>query len=229
MHLLYYWRPDNYYRDLDMGAGYHLNQANPLLHQICPGESLWAFTRNKENRYVLAAELVIKAKTHNPPNFRYGRYRVWGDIHLSRYFQVDGQPGVEQVIRNLSVKANAYRLAQSFQGRAAVRPLTEEDNLILRAVADDCHSSRELASCRKSAWKLCCSWAIRMRWNGWCRRRSLAWPSTGASISTPRRLSVTRGWLKSCKRCMTAAARFVCGRHARYTSTPYAMRIIFSG
>jgi 5-methylcytosine-specific restriction protein A len=92
MPLLYYWRPDNYYRDLDMGAGYHLNQANPLLHKIEIGDSLWAFTRNKDGRYVLATELVIKAKTENPPNFRYGRYRVWGDIHRSRYFQVDNQP-----------------------------------------------------------------------------------------------------------------------------------------
>jgi 5-methylcytosine-specific restriction protein A len=92
MPLLYYWRPDNYYRDLDMGAGYHLNQANPLLHKIEIGDSLWAFTRNKEGRYVLAAELVIKAKTENPPNFRYGRYRVWGDIHRSRYYQVTNSP-----------------------------------------------------------------------------------------------------------------------------------------
>jgi 5-methylcytosine-specific restriction enzyme A len=31
MPLLYYWRGDNYRRDLDYGAGYHLNQANPLM------------------------------------------------------------------------------------------------------------------------------------------------------------------------------------------------------
>ena len=77
MPLLYYWRSDNYYRDLDMGAGYHLNQNNQIMHRIEIGDSLWAFTRNREGRYVLSAELVIKAKTMNPPNFRYGRYRVW--------------------------------------------------------------------------------------------------------------------------------------------------------
>jgi hypothetical protein len=59
-----------------MGAGYHLNQANPLLHEIDPGDSLWSFTRLDSGEYVLAAELVVKAKTTNPPNFRYGRYRV---------------------------------------------------------------------------------------------------------------------------------------------------------
>ena len=137
MPLLYYWRGDNYRRDLDMGAGYHLNQANPKLHEIELGDSLWAFTRNKEGRYVLAAELVVKAKTENPPNFRYGRYRIWGDINQSRYFVVDGQPSVEQIIRRLSCKTDGRILGQSFQGRAAVKPLTFADHQILLAAAKE--------------------------------------------------------------------------------------------
>src|SRR4051794_12625700 len=102
MPLLYYWRGDNCHRDLDLGAGYHLNQANPLLHQVELGNSLWAFTRSKDGRYALAAELVIRAKTLTPPSFRYGRYRVWGDLRRSRYFQVEGQTDIEPVIRSLS-------------------------------------------------------------------------------------------------------------------------------
>jgi 5-methylcytosine-specific restriction enzyme A len=137
MSLLYYWRSDNYYRDLDMGAGFHLNQANPLLHRIDIGDSLWAFTRNREGAYVLAVELVVKAKTENPPNFRYGRYRLWGDINLSRYFQTDGQPSIELIIRSLSCTANARILGQSFQGYAAVKSITQEDSNILRAAAQD--------------------------------------------------------------------------------------------
>jgi hypothetical protein len=31
--LLYYWRRDNYRRDLDTGAGYHLNQANETVEK----------------------------------------------------------------------------------------------------------------------------------------------------------------------------------------------------
>jgi 5-methylcytosine-specific restriction protein A len=50
MHLLYFWRGDNYHRDLDHGVGFHLNQGNPLLHEIDLGESLWAFTRNPDGR-----------------------------------------------------------------------------------------------------------------------------------------------------------------------------------
>lgn len=135
MPLLYYWRGDNYYRDLDMGAGYHLNQQNPLLHELQIGDSLWAFTRRHDGMYVLAAELIAKAKTINPPNFRYGKYRIWGDINYSRYFQVDGQPGIENVIRRLSCKANARILGQSFQGLSAVKVISQKDAEILRTLA----------------------------------------------------------------------------------------------
>lgn len=137
MPLLYYWRGDNYYRDLDMGAGYHLNQANPLLHQIEIGDSLWAFTRRHDGIYVLATELIVKAKTINPPNFRYGKYRVWGDVNCSRYFQVDGQPSIENVIRSLSCRANARILGQSFQGLAAVKLISQGDAEILRMLSKE--------------------------------------------------------------------------------------------
>jgi len=135
VHLLYYWKRENYRRDLDFGAGYHLNQRNPLMHEIETGESLWAFTRNSDGRYVLAARLVSGAKTHNPPDFRYGPYRLWGDLNQSRYFKTEGQPSIENVIRQLSVTANAQYLGRSFQGNAAVRRLTEEDHLILSELA----------------------------------------------------------------------------------------------
>jgi 5-methylcytosine-specific restriction protein A len=71
MPLLYYWRPDNYRHDLDMGVAYHLNQGNPIMHTIDVGDSLWAFTRSLSGVYVLAAELIVRDKTLNPPNFRY--------------------------------------------------------------------------------------------------------------------------------------------------------------
>jgi hypothetical protein len=71
MHLLYFWRGDNYRHDVDHGVGFHLNQANPLLHEIAVGESLWAFTRRRvpDGRYALAVELVLSAKTPNHRNF----------------------------------------------------------------------------------------------------------------------------------------------------------------
>ena len=120
-----------------MGAGYHLNQATSLLHKIEIGDSLWAFTRRRDGTYVLAAELIARAKTINPPNFRYGKYRIWGDINYSRYFQVENQPNVENVIRSLSCKANARILGQSFQGMAAVKLISQRDSEILRMLANE--------------------------------------------------------------------------------------------
>jgi hypothetical protein len=56
MPLIYYWRDDNYRRDLDFGVGYHLNQGNPLLHDIELGDSLWAFTRTKNGSRLSGGE-----------------------------------------------------------------------------------------------------------------------------------------------------------------------------
>jgi hypothetical protein len=136
VNLLYFWRGDNYRRDLDFGVGFHLNQANPLLHRIEIGNSLWAFTRKPDTRYALAAELVISAKTMNPSGFRYGPYRVWGDLNRSRYFRIGDQPDISLLIRSLPVSANADVLGRSFQGKAAVRSLSEADHWQLLAYAE---------------------------------------------------------------------------------------------
>ena len=134
MPLLYYWRPDNYARDRNFGFGYHLNQNNPLLTGMGEGDSLWAFTRRRrDGLYVLAAELIVRAVTSNVPHYRYGAYRVWGDLELSRYFDIDSvaEANVEPVIRRLSVVARSPYLGQSFQGLAAIRPMTPADQQVL--------------------------------------------------------------------------------------------------
>ena len=135
MPLLYHWVGKNYRRDLDWGAGYHLNQSNPLLHEIDLGDSLWAFTRTAAGTYVLATELAVRAKTRNPSRYRYGEYRLWGDIKLSRYFRTDGQPDISDLIRQLSVRASAPVFGRSFQGHAAVRRLTPADHQVLAEYA----------------------------------------------------------------------------------------------
>lgn len=129
--VLYYWRPDNYARDRRFGFGYHLNQSSPALTDLEPGETIWAFTRDQLGRYVLAAALVVKAVTRNPPNHRYGAHRVWGDLERTRYFDIDAGPRAEELIRHLQVTTNASILAQSFQGHRAVKPLADADHRIL--------------------------------------------------------------------------------------------------
>lgn len=138
MHLLYYWQPDNYRRDAAFGFGYHLNQSSPAMLRVKPGESLWAFTRrSSDSRYVLAAELVVRAVTRNAANYRYGVHRVWADLQRSRYFDIDFGPSAEPLIRALGVRTGARRLGQSFQGHAAVRELGEVDHQLLAAFTID--------------------------------------------------------------------------------------------
>jgi hypothetical protein len=92
---------------------------------------VWAFTRDLAGAYVLAAELVVRARTLNAPGFRYGPYRVWADVPRSRFFQVDGQASVERVLRDLSIRPKARLLGQGFQGLAAVQPITMQDHVAL--------------------------------------------------------------------------------------------------
>lgn len=102
MPLLYYWTANNREWDLNYGASFHLNQKNALLHGIEPGESLWAFTRRVDGTYTMAAQLLIRARTRNPETYRYGTYRVWGDLEQSRYFNIEHLPNAEPIIRALS-------------------------------------------------------------------------------------------------------------------------------
>jgi len=138
MPLLYYWRPDNYRRDRTFGFGFHLNQGSPAMATAVPGDSLWAFTRRaRDSQYVLAAELVVRAVTRNPENYRYGRWRIWSDLERTRYFDTERGPRIEPVVRQLGVRASSRRLGQSFQGRAAVRALSEGAHRLLSEFAKD--------------------------------------------------------------------------------------------
>jgi 5-methylcytosine-specific restriction protein A len=85
--------------------------------------------------YVIAAQLIAKAKTLNQHNFRYGRYRVWGDLTSSRYFATAGQPDITALIRSLSLRAGGDVLGRAFQGHAAVRAISQRDHEVLQAYA----------------------------------------------------------------------------------------------
>jgi len=134
MDLLAYWRFDNYKRDLDEGAGFHFNSNQSRLHSaIGLGESLWLFTRvpiGAENQYRLLARLVVSAKTINAPDYKYGAYRVWGDLAHSDYYSVreDSQDDVFDLIRELELEGTGLgdssrtSLAQACQTIRAIKP-----------------------------------------------------------------------------------------------------------
>ena len=134
MDLLAYWRYDNYRRDLDSGAGFHFNSNQSRLHTaIAPGESLWLFTRvvsDNSNQYRLLARLVVSAKTINAPGYKYGAYRVWGNLSSSNYYKVrsDSQDDIFDLLRllefegpNLESKSRSS-LTQACQTIREIKP-----------------------------------------------------------------------------------------------------------
>lgn len=104
--LLAYWRYDNYKRDLEEGAGFNFNSSQHRLHSaIDLNDSLWLVTGRREPdkvgmAYHVVARLVIRAKTLNEPGYRYGQYRVWGDLHRSKYYKI-GVQDASSLLRKL--------------------------------------------------------------------------------------------------------------------------------
>jgi hypothetical protein len=94
MDMLAYWKWENYVRDLDEGAGFNFNSNQERLHSaLKPGERLWLVSGRRRQggiQYLLLGCLQVVAKTFNPPGYKYGKYRVWGDIQHSAYFTANG-------------------------------------------------------------------------------------------------------------------------------------------
>ena len=131
MSVLFFWRSDNYVTDISKEKAYYLIQDNELLLNLKPGEHVWAFTRRKDKKYVLAADLVVVRVTNQSPEPKYGRYCAYGDKQKSRYFDDDRGRDAEPVIRSLSffpAKTKAKALGQLFQGRNGVRLLSSSDD-----------------------------------------------------------------------------------------------------
>jgi len=108
--LLAYWRWDNYLSDIERGIGHHFNSNQSRLHLLEPNDKLWLVStvlgRTKARKSVILACLVVRAKTFNLPGYIYGRYRVWGDLELSRYFFVEEQADASELLRKLRFSTN---------------------------------------------------------------------------------------------------------------------------
>jgi 5-methylcytosine-specific restriction endonuclease McrA len=83
--------------------------------------------------------LTVRAKTINPPGYKYGDYRVWGDLRRSAYFRVRPEESGDEafdVLRRLPLvngsfaKASRITLAQACQ---TMRGVTGEGNALLEA------------------------------------------------------------------------------------------------
>lgn len=139
--LLAYWRWDNYVADIDEGAGFHFNSNQPRLHGCLDlGDSLWLVSgvhREGGQAFPIVGRLVVRAKTHNAPGYKYGRHRVWGDLERSRYFRADG-PDASGLLRRLRFETEApIRGASIAQALQTMRALTPGDAALLDAWCRD--------------------------------------------------------------------------------------------
>lgn len=137
--LLAYWRYDNYLLDVAEGVGFNFNSRQDRLHSVLnEGDSLWLITGRRETgrvrmAYYVVARLVIRAKTFNAPDYKYGTYRVWGDLKASTYYQVGSQE-VSALLKHLQFSTHSpigetdRELALHFQ---SMRQLSSEDTVLL--------------------------------------------------------------------------------------------------
>ena len=138
MAVLFFWKGDNYTRDMANGPEYHLNQDSSRMASLRPGDHVWAFTRREDKTYVLAADLVVVGVSKNRPGAdgaEYGKNHVDGDRRSSRYFDVSVGPDVEPAIRGMGFDPKDRALGSGFQGLAAVKPLPAHHERILRSFA----------------------------------------------------------------------------------------------
>ena len=156
MDLLAYWRIENYKSDLDEGAGFHFNSKQSRLHTaINVGESVWLFTRlvgpTGLSEYRILARLVIRSKTINPPSYKYGPFRVWGDLKLSQYFEVTEDPTSDafELLRILPLGSGTFaNCNRSSIGQSAqtIRGLKSEASRLLESFCEElCIESRARA------------------------------------------------------------------------------------
>lgn len=138
MDLMAYWRWDNYVQDLDEGAGFNFNSNQSRLHSaINIGERLWLVTGRRVSggmRYVLVACLHVVAKTHNAPDYKYGKFRLWADVKHSVYYSADG-PDVTELLFSLEFSPhNPIRTeAVPAQALQTIRSLSTQDSKVLVA------------------------------------------------------------------------------------------------
>jgi 5-methylcytosine-specific restriction enzyme A len=88
--------------------------------------------RGNHGPYVIAAKLIVKGNSINPDGYHYGKYRVWGDLGLSRYYDIQqfkdnpGSEGVfEGLVRQLT-NTEAEHLGTAFNGANAVKEISND-------------------------------------------------------------------------------------------------------
>ena len=139
MAITVYWKYSNYKSDTQRGFTFHFNSNQKRLHDKAEiGEDVFAisgFQTDSGFELFLLAQLVIKAKTFNRPEFKYGKYRIWADDKVSKYFQIT--KALSPLLYNFeSIKKfdenEKNKYAQAFQ---TIRKLSDHDTQLLKSFA----------------------------------------------------------------------------------------------
>lgn len=139
------WNYSNYRKDLDEGAGYHFNSNQMRLHlALNLGDSLWLVMRvvvGGRNEYRLAARLIIRAKTINATSYKYGSYRVWGDVMASRYFRIEktSKHDVFELLRVLEMESGTLTdktRSNIFQSMQTIRCIPRKSSDLLECFSN---------------------------------------------------------------------------------------------
>ena len=139
------WNYSNYRKDLDEGAGYHFNSNQSRLHSaVNIGDSIWLVTRvvvRGRNEYRLAARLIIRAKTINSPSYKYGSYRVWGDVMAPSYFHIEktSEHDVFELLKLLEMESGTLaekNRSNIFQSMQTIRNISRKSSNLLESFSN---------------------------------------------------------------------------------------------
>jgi hypothetical protein len=140
MAILIYWKYENYVGDTARGFPYAFNSKQSRLHEATEiGEDVFVVSgirRESGLEIYLVGYLIISDKKLNPPDCKYGRFRIVADQSKSRYFSIDDEALTPVLFRLTSIRQfdddKIDKYAQSLQ---TLRKLNDQDSDVLKEFA----------------------------------------------------------------------------------------------
>jgi hypothetical protein len=143
MDYFYYW-PDYQTDTIEQTrAVYQLHRETDNILDIAPGDTIWCVISihipGVAKRVALGAKIIAKKSASHP--LSHGDYRKYGPHYFvagrtgTEFYEVDGQAGLEEVLRSLSFPVRGEHVGLSFQGGNGFRRLTASDSKAFREFA----------------------------------------------------------------------------------------------
>jgi hypothetical protein len=139
MPILIYWKYSNYIKDTESGFAYHFNSNQERLHDCTDlGDDIFIVSQIRDGDVkdiFLLAHFVVESQEFNPPNYKYGAYRIYADKEKSRYFSpsVPLTPMLLGLSLSKPLPKNPEKHPQALQ---KIREISQADAQQLKAFAD---------------------------------------------------------------------------------------------